>query len=355
MKSGQKRLIAAALIFVLAVFTAFFLLSGGKKKKGKEEKIPQTKPELSGYTVTISEEAQKTDGIATMALKSILYQKQVEAYGEVLAPDGLSASYKNYIGAISGLEKAKARLKASKQEYARLKVLNANGKNVSDRVLQAAAARLAVDKAEGNGARGALQSIKNAISINWGSIVSDWIFGYKAPLREVIAAKDVLVQLTIPPAASLQGIPKEVLLEPPAGAAIPARFVSRATSTSPRIQGISFIYVASSRSGSLVPGMNVTAHMPSAGTQTGFFVPLSSVVWLNGKAWVYIKKNETGFDRVETPVSTSKTLNGGYFVSGVLSAGDNLVVKGAQALLSEESTPKAAGGGGGKDGGGDED
>ncbi|MDA8175416.1 MAG: hypothetical protein M0018_12690, partial [Nitrospiraceae bacterium] len=323
---------------------------GKEKEKEKNEKTETKKnSQPPGYTVTVSEEAQKTDGITTTSLKQGLFQNKVEAYGEVLSPEGLNESSKNYIAAITRLQQAEAVLGTQEKEYARLKALNSNGKNISDRELQAAAARLASDKAEETHALGALRSAKDEIKIKWGPVIPEWIFlsGYNAHLREVLEAKDVLVQLTLSPSAPIRGIPKEIEITPPAGGKIPARFVSRAATADPRIQGISFIYVASSGSGSLVPGMNVTAQMPSVQAQAGFVLPLSAVVWLQDKAWVYVKKSATGFLRVEAP--TSDPVNGGYLVSGVFfafSPVDQIVIKGAQALLSEESTPKATGGGG---------
>ncbi len=344
MKPGEKgkKFLTSSLILILLFFAAFLLLSG-EKKKDNDEAGEKTNAQPANYTVMVSEESQKADNITTETLQPGLYQRHVTAYGQVLSPEGLSSSYKNYVAARSGLEKVRAQLKASGQEYARLKVLNANEKNISDRQLQAAAARLAADKAEEASAKGALKSAKNTIIINWGPTLAQWIAGYKPSIRRIIEAKDVLVQLTIPPSAPLKGIPKKVQIEPPAGGLIPARFVSRAASTNPNIQGLSFIYIAPSRSGMLVPGMNATAQMPSAGAQTGFFIPESAVIWLQDKAWVYVKKSETGFSRVEVPVSMP--VSNGYFVAGVFSAGDRIVIKGAQALLSAESTPKAAGGG----------
>ncbi len=348
MKPGSmgknKKFLAAMPVFILALLAASFLLSAKRSNAGKDaDKLPQEEKMQSGYTVTVSVDSQKMGGITTEVLKPALFQNKVAAYGQVLSAQGMGTSYKNYVSARSALEKAAALLKASRQEYARLKVLNASAKNISDRELQAAAARLASDEAEKSAALGALRAAKNAMVTDWGPVLSKWIMGYTASLKRVIEAKDVLVQLTLPAAASLKAIPQMVRIEPPSGGQVQARFVSRATSTAPSIQGMSFIYVAPSLSGGLVPGMNVTALMPSSGAQTGFFIPNSAVVWLQDNAWVYVKKSPTGFSRVETP--TSMPVSGGYFVKGVFSAGDRIVIKGAQALLSEESMPKAAGGG----------
>jgi hypothetical protein len=341
-KAGIKGFIAA-LIFVTAVLAALLSLSGEKREDIKKIADPKPGVRASVYTVTISSEAQETDGITTELLKPRRHQMRVAAYGRVLDPVGINDSRRIYVAAAAGLEKAEAALNASEKEYARMKTLNAKAKNISDRALQAAAAQLAADRADAAGARGELQSAKDEISLNWGTALSGWIFDYSLPLQRVLAAKDVLIQITVPPALPIQGIPKKVRIEPPTGGEVSANFVSRAAAADPKIQGISFIYVAPSRSGRLLPGMDVMAEIPTEQVRTGFLVPLSAVVWLQDRAWVYLKKNETGFSRVE--VQTSNPVSGGYFVSGVFSPGDELVIKGAQALLSEESKPKAAGGG----------
>jgi hypothetical protein len=272
----------------------------------------------------------------------------VPAYGKVIPAEGLNASSKSYVTSLAGLEKAKAALNASEKEYARMKVLNESSKNVSDRSLQAAAAQLAADRAEEVHARVTLQSLKDAASLEWGPVLAGWIFDHSPSLRRLLEAQDVLVQITLPPAARIKGIPKEIRIEAPAGGPVSAKFVSRSTRTDPKIQGISFLYLASAASGHLLPGMDVTAEMPSGGAEEGFSVPLSAVVWFQDRAWVYIKKSETGFERVEVP--TSDPVTQGYFVPGVFSPGDQLVVKGVQALLSAEGTPKGAGSGEEEDG-----
>jgi hypothetical protein len=350
---GNRKSMVAAIIIVIAALAAFYLFGERGKDDGKAAgpiRAEPAAPPASVYTVAVTVEAQRAGGIATEALKPGPYQKRVVAYGKVLPPAGLNSSRNSYIAAMAGLEKAEAALMASEKEYERMKVLNDSAKNVSDRALQAAAAQLVADKAEEGRASAALQSAKDSIRLEWGPVVSGWIFDYSAPLRGLLETKDVLVQVTMPAAAPIQDIPKEVRIEPPASGPVPARFVSRATSTDPKIQGISFIYIAYGSSGSLVPGMDAMVQMPSGRSEAGFFVPRSAVIWLHDKAWVYIKKSETGFTRVE--VSTSNPVNDGYVVSGVFSPGAQLVIEGTQSLLSEECKPKAAGGGGEE---GDED
>ncbi len=71
------------------------------------------------------------------------------------------------------------------------------------------------------------------------------------------------------------------------------------------------------------------------GKQTpGVIVPDSAVVWLDGKAWVYVRKDAEHFVRRAVPVS--RPAGEGWFVTKNYSAGDRVVVQGAQLLLSEE-------------------
>ncbi len=343
MKKRSLKIFAAAFVFIAATVAAFFLLSGAKEKGDDGSASKKTVTRLSGYTVIVSEDEQRTGGITTTPLKTGLYQQKLTAYGEVLAPDRLSDLYNGYIAASSALERARAQVKASGAEYARLKVLNGD-KNVSDKELEAAAARFKADQADAKAASGNLISAKNAVSLKWGPTISGWVFGYKPVLRRVFETKDVLVQITVPPSLSFKGIPQRVRITTPAGASTSARFVSRATSTNPALQGLSFVYLAPSQNGTLLPGMNVAAQLPSAVVQRGVVIPASAVVWMQDRAWAYVKKSETGFSRVDVPTSTP--VENGYFVSGVFSSGDLVVTRGAQALLSAESTPKAPSGGG---------
>lgn len=340
--NGIKRL-SVVLIFVLTVAAALLLPRGKEREDIKKASAGRAGLTASVYTINIPGEAQKTAGIATEELKPRLHRIRVAAYGRVLDPEGINYSRRIYSASTAGLEKANAALKASEEEYARLKALNASAKNVSDRALQAAEAQLAADKSGVASARGELQSARDAITLKWGPTLSEWVFSYSPSLQDILSAKNVLLQITVPPAIHLQGIPKKVGIETPTGGEASANFVSRAATTDPKIQGLSFIYIAPSSSGRLLPGMDVTAQMPSGRAQTGFFVPFSAVVWLQERAWVYIKKGETGFARVEVP--TSNPVREGYFVSGVFSTGEELVIKGAQVLLSEETRPKTTGGG----------
>ncbi len=66
----------------------------------------------------------------------------------------------------------------------------------------------------------------------------------------------------------------------------------------------------------------------------GVIVPDSAVVWLQGRAWVYVREGPDRFVRRE--VSPKQRMEEGWVVTKNVSAGDRVVVEGAQLLLSEE-------------------
>jgi hypothetical protein len=63
-------------------------------------------------------------------------------------------------------------------------------------------------------------------------------------------------------------------------------------------------------------------------------VPDSAVVQWEGLAWAYRARGADRFERVR--VVTDHPAAGGWVVDGPLAAGDSVVVRGAEELLSEE-------------------
>ncbi|MDA8087861.1 MAG: hypothetical protein M0Z75_14320 [Nitrospiraceae bacterium] len=321
-----KKVLIAAIVFFVSWLAGFFAWSVFRHPVSKTiADPPETGVKTGGYTVVLSEQEQAADGITAEPVKPVRYARRIEAYGTVLQPDPLFRARDIYVSAMASLERAQAEFLASKKEYARLKALNENAKNVSDRDVEAAGAALASARANVDNARWSLQGARDEINLEWGGAISKWIFNFTPQYQGVVSNRDVLVRVTLSPAEALRGIAREIIIQSPGGRTAPAKFMARSKETDPRIQGPSFIYMAPSRPAGLIPGMNVAALFPSGKSESGFFVPFSAVVWLQDKAWVYIKKTGTGFSRVEVPASASSQVNGGYFVSDIFSAGDRIV------------------------------
>jgi biotin carboxyl carrier protein len=117
-----------------------------------------------------------------------------------------------------------------------------------------------------------------------------------------------------------------------------ARLVGPAPEADPVTRRAAYLYRADRAWAGATPGTPVVAYAeaPSAvGAQLGgALVPDSAVVQWEGLAWAYRARGADRFERVR--VLTDHPGAGGWIVGGPLAAGDSVVVRGAEELLSEE-------------------
>ena len=89
----------------------------------------------------------------------------------------------------------------------------------------------------------------------------------------------------------------------------------------------------------LTSGEAVTAALPLGGARAGVVVPAAAVVWWNGAPWVYRRRDGQLFGRVRLAETQARA--GGDYWSAALAPDDDIVVRGAQRLLSEEFQTRA--------------
>jgi biotin carboxyl carrier protein len=129
------------------------------------------------------------------------------------------------------------------------------------------------------------------------------------------------------------------------GHPIAAQLLSPASSADPVTGGQTFVFAFKPDSGAVQPGMPVAAHMKLAGEAAkGVMVPRDAIIRYVGAGWVYVKSGEESFTRREVPL-TRLTPQGWFVPSEALSPQDEVVVRGAQSLMSEELKFEAGGGG----------
>ena len=119
---------------------------------------------------------------------------------------------------------------------------------------------------------------------------------------------------------------------------VPARLVGPAPEADPITRRAAYLYRADRAWPGASPGTPVVAYaaVPArAGAASGgAVVPDSAVVQWQGLAWAYRAHGADRFERVR--VATDHPGPGGWVVQGPLAAGDSVVVRGAEELLSEE-------------------
>ena len=248
---------------------------------------------------------------------------------------------------------AQASMDASRTEYERLKSLNVN-KNVSDRAVQEAEARLKGDQARLEAARKNVAQLEAAAKAQSGGAGPVALITKAGEVVEVFANPNEVVESgqQILRVASYDSMHARVDL--PAGEAADSKIsfarivpvghedrevrgerVSLAPTVDPRTLGQGYLFRVTGLGSSLRPGAAITAYLQIAGKPTaGVVIPESSVVRSSGKIWVYRQIADDQFTRVEIDPERS-TSRGALVIRGV-SAGDRIVTVGAQVLLSEE-------------------
>jgi hypothetical protein len=287
-----------------------------------------------GRVIRLDKAAQEKGGILAAPLKTIFHTPELRAYGVVLSPESLADLRNRHTQARAQMENAATRFEISKKEYERLKKLNADNRNVSDRELQAAESTYRTDKVNARTAHEALVVLKGIIQAQWGEIITGWLWSGAPAFDRLLQQLEVLVQITLPRDAFIARMPETVEIRSLNNSLIKASFVSASPRTEARIQGLSYFYLASAATGMLPAGMTVTADVPAGSRMKGFFIPGSAVVWLHGNPWVYVQQDEQNFVRCK--VSTGKPLENGYFVADDYTGADRIVIRGAQLILSEE-------------------
>jgi hypothetical protein len=371
----QRRLKLILLITVLVGMSAFLVwfFSQGRRESGEQEEHPAkeaSRVAIQGgeSAVTLDKATQAESGILTAPLQSISYREELQAYGMVLELQTLVDLRKNLIDlrknlidlrnnhatAKAQMEKSLASLEASRKQYDRLKILYEDDRNVSEKALQEGEAVWRSDEANLEASRQGLLAAQEALrageeTLNvleasvrqqWGSVLTKWLFEATPAFERLIEQKDILLQITLPAEVEISSAPQSILVQTGSGATATANLVSPSPRTDPRIQGMSFLYVAPSQTG-FSSGMNVRAYLPVGKKFQGVLVPETAVLLWQGKAWIYVQRGSEQFDRREVP--TKNPVKGGYFVQKGFRAGDKIAVKGAQLLLSKEFLPQTQG------------
>jgi hypothetical protein len=363
MKRERSIIVAAiAAAVALAGLLAWGFVAGRGEAAAEAEGEQTIKPAVqvtqspSGPpTLTLSPALQREAHIELAQLRAAPYQQVVQAYGSVLEL-GSFTDVDNAL-ASAGAQRAilEAKLAASRAAFERAQALYSNDRNFSRAQLQAAQATFKSDEASLNAARIRARNTAASADQAFGPVLGRSLAAHSELAQQLIGHRRVLIQVTLPPGNSLPDTHARASIQTPTGQRVPIEFVSAAIRTDPRIQGASFFYTAQANSGAL-PGMNVVALLPSGQPEAGVVIPASAVVWVQGRAWVYLRTGENAFARREIATAQPQA-GGGYVVPAALGLGQSapratpsgpetaaqalptnvpLVVDGAQVLLSQE-------------------
>ncbi len=340
-------------IFAFALATLALLGGCQNRTEKKDEhtgaqnkKAPAQITVENGRTlITLDAPTQQRLGFTLATLAATVTREQAAFPAVVLSLQELATFRNSYVATQAQLQRARLQAELAGKEYARLKTLFGENQNISEKSLQSAEAALQSDEADVRAAEQQLNLQASSIRQEWGAVVTKWATEGSPQFLRILGGGqergDALIEMTVPSGAA-SAPPKSILLELPSGGRSRATFVSTFARVDPRIQGTSFLYLASGQPG-LAPGMNLVARLSVGTLLKGVVIPASAVIWSEGKAWVYAQVSADGFTR--SPVATDLPVDNGYFAAEGFQTGDKIVTVGAQALLSEEMLLHSQGGG----------
>jgi hypothetical protein len=341
--TANWRKTAVAVLLVLAVGGGLAALldafpdrdeTGHDDEEARKVNQPARLTTQDGIAVlALSVADQQNSGIETAHPFPPPAQETLVGFGTVLDPAPLSELSNRYLEAETQVQTSAAKLTVSRAAFERAKILHRDQQNISTAQLQAAEGSFEVDKAAVAAARTHQTSVAASARQAWGSALGAALTDRDPLLARLIERRDYLVKVTLPPGATLAAAPEHAVARLNAATEMPLAFVSPATTADPRLQGISYFYRAAAGAG-VQPGLNLQVLLTVSLVQRGVVVPEAAVVWLNGKAWVYLRMDPNTFHRREIAPDRPAP-NGGYIVPDVPLAAE-IVVRGAQMLLSEE-------------------
>jgi hypothetical protein len=327
--------VAIAILLYLVVY--FARDEWHVKAEARDDDLPvssRVATEDGFATVQISEQGQRASGIAVRELEETSARASTEVYGSVVNVQPLLDLRARYAAAVADARAVRAAAANSEADYRRSRKLFEQDRNVSERVVQAAQAQWNADQARVSGAEQAMAAAYASLRVAFGEALADWATNPESEVIDTLAQqRQVLVQVVFPYGvhAPRNGLTISPASSDAAGRA--ARYVSSAPQGDSTMPGATYFYLASGEG--MRAGQRVVARFHGDGKpQDGVIVPAAAVVWHGGKAWAYVREDDDTFVRKE--VGTDNEVPGGWFNVANFEAGDEIVVSGAQLLLSEE-------------------
>ena len=293
-------------------------------------------------TVRLTADQQHQIGLQTAVLEAATHPEQFRAYGAVLDVARITDLTNSYANAQAQLETAQAKFDVAKSAFERAQSL-VHSAILAKRDAEAAEGTFRTDQASLTAAESQLKTLAATARQEWGPVIGKGVVERSPQVVQLIERDQFLVQVTLPPGVVLAEPPRAALAQAPSrNANIDLQYVSPATRTDARIQGLSYFFVASGDSG-LLPGMNTTVYVPSGKTYEGVFLEDTAIVQWQGRSWVYLRAGPDTFKR--HPISTDQPVSDDDYVVQDIPPGSEIVIQGAQVLLSEEAKSELRGGG----------
>ncbi|MDB6129885.1 MAG: hypothetical protein JWM04_992 [Verrucomicrobiales bacterium] len=321
----MKKIIFIVVLLTLIAGGLYYLKRrGAEPEKAAEEKPPEvqkiTHDEHGRTVLHLEDEIQGNIGILVAKPAAGTLTPEAKGFGKVLD----SSTFSGLMNELSGAHAASL---ASSNELVRLKTLVAQG-NASERTLQSAEAAALKDQL-------AIQSAMDRFTQMWGSKLASFP-DLVALSQSLSSQKSMLVRIDLPVGEHLNTEPAHARIFTLSEKEGEGDYVGSTTTADPSTLSRGYLFLVRTNTLGLVSGEPVTAYLQSKSEPiTGAVVLRESVVRAEGFAWVYVL-NAGGESFTRTSIPLEHPIAEGWFITTGVSTNDNVVIEGAQTLLSEE-------------------
>lgn len=285
-------------------------------------------------------------GITTAVLQAATQTRQAQAIASVLDPQPLLALAAQLQAAHANTVAATVAAHSASVEAQRTATLYHDGENASLRQLQATAALAAQAQAQQQIAQAQEVAARSSARAQWGPSLATLAARGPQALNAYANGHSALLAVVLP--AGLATPPGDTIaLSLPDRGLLSARLIGPSPRADAVVQGATFFYRADGAG--LRTDQRLSASVPlGSAVRTGVTVPAAAVIWYAGQPWAYVETGAGHYQR--HPLSMDARNASGWFEASGFRAGERVVVRGGELLISQELLPppgvKPAGGDG---------
>lgn len=292
---------------------------------------------VNGETVVVvAPDVQRASHIDVAPLAVVAIQPENTAYATVIDLQPLFDLRNRFAAARADYDTLRAQAGNSHAQYERNRVLFDDDRNVSQKSLQDARAAMQGDQAKLQSAEAAQSGLDATMRQQFGDALASAALAPASDLfQRLLTGRAVVLRVTLPAGYS-GAAPERIKVDAPDGQPVAAQKLSASPQGDPAVQGNPYFYAA----GRALPvGTHTAAHVPASNRSvSALVIPEAAVIWYGGQPWTYVRTGPDRFTRRYVPDASSS--DQGFVVTDGFHAGDEVVMQGAQLLLSQELRPQ---------------
>jgi hypothetical protein len=286
--------------------------------------------------VHIDDEVSDKVGLEVLPSVSSLFSPESRAFVTVVDLAPILELRTQYLNTLMQKKVAEINRRAASEELARLKKVAKVTGSVASKNIVYADFSLQEAEAKKIGLEQSLVSFHEQILNKWGPELASWVEDAESEQwQDILRRKEQLLYVTLPSGTSLPKALDSIRISKEQLELTHDRAVQISASSviSQQPQGTTYLFKTSNRS--LHAGMRLDGWIPQTDESLqGIFVPEQAIVWHEGKPWAYVELTDDHYQR--RSLENAVKADNGVFETRSIIAGDHLVIKGAQMLLSEE-------------------